>query len=102
MAFKLVALFRSPEGGEGADNTYDRHKSFLKELPGAQGVKTGTVTGSPKGESPFSMIVEVYFADAASGQKALSTPEVRAKGQSLFSGPNKIKLMFVEDDDAKA
>ena len=87
---KFIALYKRPEDPAAFDAHYANvHTPLVSKTPGLERIEITRVTGSPMGESPYYMMAEMYFADAAAFAAASATPEWRAAGKDLmgFAGP---------------
>jgi uncharacterized protein (TIGR02118 family) len=87
---KFIALFKRPENVEEFDKHYNEvHTPLITKTPGMEKITVTRISGSPMGESPYYLIAEMYFKDAAAFKAASASAEWRAAGKDLmaFAGP---------------
>src|SRR6266540_2045715 len=76
---KLVAMFSKPEDPAAFDRAYfEEHLPLNAKTPGLRRTEVTRVTGALRGESPWYIVTEMYYDDAASLQAAADDHAVRA------------------------
>ena len=76
---KLVALFTHPADKEAFDRHYaEVHTPLVRQYPGLRRLEVARVTGSPRGESPYYLITEMYWDNAEAMNASFSSPEGKA------------------------
>jgi len=94
---KLSILFRKPADTNAFEEKFARHVQLITAMPNVQRAAVSRSVGSPRGEAPYYLIHEVYFADMPAATYALNTPEGRAAGGDLLVWARDIStLMFSE------
>jgi uncharacterized protein (TIGR02118 family) len=103
MSAWLVALYRSPEGGEEALATFlrryhDEHLALMAMVPGLRQTNVRRVTHA-YGASDLVMMTEMTFDDRAAIDAAMGSDEMRAAGRNLQQiAPGLFTLVVLEDD----
>lgn len=98
MVVKLVALYQHPDDPAAFDRHYrEVHLPLAQRMPGLRRVEVSRVTGSPGGTSPYYLMAEMYFDDAASLQAALQSAEGRAAGKDLMGFAGKIVSLHIAE-----
>ena len=101
MAVKLVALYRKPDDIEAFLRHYHTvHLPLVARTPNLIRTVVGKVTGSPMGEPPFFMTAEMIFADRASFDEAMRSPENRAAGKDLMGFAAGLVTLIVVEEQA--
>lgn len=94
---KLIALYQHPEDKAAFDKHYEEvHTPLVKAMPGLQRLEIARVTGAPMGESPYYLIAEMYWEDAAAMQESLGSPEGRAVGKDARTFGNILSMHIAE------
>ena len=94
---KLSILFRKPVDASAFEDKFSHHVQLITAMPNVQRAAVGRSVGSPRGEAPYYLIHEVYFADMPSATYALNSPEGRAAGGDLLTWARDTStLMFSE------
>ncbi len=76
---KLVALYTHPADKEAFDRHYaEVHTPLVRQYPGLRRLEVARVTGSPRGESPYYLITEMYWDNADAMNASFSSPEGKA------------------------
>src|SRR3712207_1460173 len=84
MMVKLVALYKHPADRAAFDLHYaEVHTPLVRQYPGLRRLEVARVTGSPRGESPYYLMAEMYWDDAEAMNAAFSSPEGRAVGKDV-------------------
>ena len=100
MTVKLIALYRKPEDETAFLRHYhDVHLPLVAATPNLTKTVINRVTGSPMGEPPYFMIVEMHFPDRARFDEAMASPENRAAGKDLMSFARDIVTLLVCEQD---
>jgi uncharacterized protein (TIGR02118 family) len=83
---KLIAMFTKPEDAAAFDESYfGTHLALNAKTPGLLRIEVSRVTGAPRGESPYYLITELYFADESAMRAAFATAEATAAARNLMS-----------------
>jgi uncharacterized protein (TIGR02118 family) len=86
MTVKLLALYRKPDDVEGFLSHYkDVHTPLIDKVPGLQKIVVNHVDKAIMGQAPYFLIAEMHFADQATFDAAMASPENRAAGKDLMS-----------------
>jgi uncharacterized protein (TIGR02118 family) len=93
---KLAILYRRPADETTFETHYNQNLALMEKLPGIQRRQACVVLGNPAGQSPFSRILELYFADYTALDQALVSPEGRAAGADLMRFARDAELIFAE------
>lgn len=103
MTTKLVLLFQMPPDPHSFELRYTRSVTLLRKLPGLRKTEVGGVIGSPTGDTSYYRILELFFDDFETLDKALTSPDGVAAGKDLMSFAGDIvELLFVESADVAA
>ncbi len=103
MPVSLLALYRRPEGGDEALETFQRrydqeHTPLMQRVPGLRTMHLAHVSRALT-ESDLVMTCEMVFDDAAALDAALASPEMRAAGRNIREiAPGLLTLVVVEPD----
>lgn len=99
MSVKLTVLYTKPDDPDTFDKHYaEVHMPLVGEWPGVQRVELGRVLGGPGGgESPYHLLVEIYFADQDALNAALASDAGRAAGKDFVQIAPKGSFMLVSD-----
>ena len=95
---KLIIFFRSPADTDAFEEHFaSRHVPLIAAMPNVIRSAVSRAIGAPRGEAPYHLIHDVYFADMAALNFALNSTEGRAAGAdlSLFAR-DLASLMFAE------
>ena len=99
----MLALYRPPEGGAEALETFERryaeeHLPLIAATPGLLGVSVRRVTQSLLGERDLIFVTSMQFADRAALDAALASDEMRAASRNLRQiAPGLATLLVLED-----
>lgn len=94
---KLSILFRKPADASAFEDKFSHHVQLIVAMPNVQRTAVSRSVGSPRGEAPYYLIHEIYFADMPSATYALNSPEGRAAGGDLLTWARDTStLMFSE------
>jgi uncharacterized protein (TIGR02118 family) len=92
---RIVVIYRDP-----ADETfrarYAQHVELCRAVPGLSAFRYGPVFGAPRGESERTWMAEFEFADRASFDAALTSPEMRATAIDARELGGEAELFFAE------
>ena len=85
MTVKLTVVYGTPEDKDTFEKHYaDVHVPIVQRWPGLQRAEIARVTGGPMGSpSPYHWIAELYFADEAALNAALSSPAGAEAGKDF-------------------
>ncbi len=82
----IVAIHGMPKDSQAFDSHYENvHTPLVQRIPGVVNIRYGHVLQRPDAESSNYLICDTYFADEASLQKALASPEM---ADALADVPN--------------
>ena len=99
----LMALYRKPEGGEGAVATFRRryaaeHLPLIRQVPGLQSLHVAEVVQA-LGDSDLMLVARLVFPDRATFDAALTSDAMRAAGRNLREiAPGLVTMVVVEPD----
>lgn len=95
---KLIIFFRQPANVQAFEDHFaNRHVPLISAMPNVVRTAVSRALGAPRGEPPFYLIHEVYFADAPAMTYALNSAQGRAAGADLMMFARDIvSLMFAE------
>lgn len=95
---KLIIFFRKPADVDAFEEYFSNtHVPLIAAMPNQKRTAVTRAIGAPRGEPPFYLIHEVYFADMPALTYALNSPEGRAAGADLMGFAREIvSLMFAE------
>lgn len=101
---KLIALYKQPKDKEAFDkHYYGPHTEITKKIPGLRKMEVTKIVGSPRGESEYYLLCEMYYDDHESLQKAMKTEEAKASAKDLMSfAGDLVTMMIGEEVDGKA
>ncbi len=95
---KLVAFYTRPEDVEAFEKAYwETHVPLIRQVPGLLDVVVNRFSDSPMGPAPYYMIAELHFADTASFDAAMASPENRAAGKNLMGFARGIVSFAIAD-----
>lgn len=106
MSVTLLALYRRPEGGDEAMETFqrryrDEHLPLIRRVPGLRALEVESVTRRLMGEADLVLVTRMGFDDRASLDAALSSDEMRDAGRNLREvAPGIVELFVAEPSDA--
>jgi len=102
---KLVAMFTKPDDPEAFDRAYfDVHLPLNAKTPGLRRTEVTRVTGAPRGETPWYLVTEMYYDDAAAMRAAFASPEAAEAAKQLMTFAKGLVSMYtavVVDDRGK-
>ncbi len=95
---KLIIFFRRPADVDAFEEYFSNtHVPLMAAMPNQKRTAVTRAIGAPRGEPPFYLIHEIYFADLPALTYALNSPEGRAAGADLMGFAREIvSLMFAE------
>lgn len=94
---KLVALYNKPENPAAFEEHYRKeHLPAVARVPGLLRTELAYVKGAPGGESELYLIAELYFADMASYEGAMASPEMRQAGKTLKFAAGLVSMHVAE------
>jgi uncharacterized protein (TIGR02118 family) len=95
---RLVALYRQPADEAAFLAHYDTvHAPLVRAIPGLQAFEVRRVAQTLVGDAYF-MVAEMRWADRASFDAAMRSPENRAAGEDVMSFAAGLVTLFVTDD----
>jgi uncharacterized protein (TIGR02118 family) len=99
---KLTALYRKPANPADFDQYYKNvHTPLVLKMPGIQKLAVAKVKPGIVGESPYYMIVDMYFQDMPALQAALASPEGRATAKDVGNFAREIIELLVAEVEEK-
>ncbi len=95
---KLIIFFRQPADIQAFEDHFaHRHVPLIAAMPGVARTSVSRALGAPRGEPPYYLVHDVYFADMAALNYALNSAQGRAAGADLMIFARDIvSLMFAE------
>ncbi|MFC1463550.1 MAG: EthD family reductase [Candidatus Brachytrichaceae bacterium NZ_4S206] len=95
---KLIIFFRQPADTQAFEDHFaHRHVPLIAAMPGVVRTSVSRALGAPRGEPPYYLVHDVYFADMAALNYALNSAQGRAAGADLMMFARDIvSLMFAE------
>lgn len=93
---KLSILFRKPVDPSVFEDKFSHHVQLITAMPNVLRAAVNRSLGSPRGEAPYYLIHDIYFADMPSANYALNSPEGRAAGADMLLWARDNTLMFSE------
>src|SRR5262245_32504205 len=100
----LLALYRRPDGGDEALDTFRRryhaeHLPLVAQTPGLRATRVQRVTGALMGESEVVLVTEMDFDDRAARDAGLASDAMRQAGRNLRQiAPGLATLLVVEEE----
>jgi uncharacterized protein (TIGR02118 family) len=99
----LLALYRRPEGGAEALETFERryaaeHLTLVARTPGLRGTRVRRVSGAIGGETDLVLLTTMDFDDRAALDAGLASDEMRAAGRNLREIAPGLATLLVLDD----
>ena len=95
---KLVALYAHPSDKEAFDRHYaEVHTPLVLQLPNLERFEVARVTGSPRGESPYYLIAEMYWENAEVMNASLSSPQGRALSRDTRDFAGSLLTMHIAE-----
>ena len=86
MSIKVVALCAKPENPEAfLKHYYEIHVPMVEKIPHLQHMSVREITSSPIGNAPYFLMNEMTYADQASFDEAMKSPENKAVGEDAQS-----------------
>jgi uncharacterized protein (TIGR02118 family) len=83
---KLIALYTTPSEPDDFDRHFNAvHLPLLRAYPELRRLELTRIDGAPLGQARYRVMVELYFDDRASMDRALASPEGRAVTRDLMS-----------------
>src|SRR5512134_624991 len=99
----LLALYRRPDGGPAAQQTFERryaaeHLPLVAATPGLRATRVQRVVTTLGGETDLVLATSMEFDDRASLDAGLATDAMRAAGRNLREiAPGLATLLVLED-----
>jgi uncharacterized protein (TIGR02118 family) len=99
----MLALYRRPEGGPDAVETFERryaeeHLPLIAATPGLRAVRVRSVTQTLLGDRDTFLVTAMEFDDRAALDAALASDEMRAASRNLREiAPGLATLLVLED-----
>jgi len=104
MPVTLLALYRNPEGGDEALQTFRRryheeHLPLIAKLPGIRSTKVQRISHAYT-DADRVMVTEMTFDDRASLDAGMASDEMRIAGRNLREmAPGMMTLVVLEPDE---
>jgi uncharacterized protein (TIGR02118 family) len=102
MAVTLLALYKRPEGGDEALQTFwtryrQEHMPLIEKVPGLRGTRIWNVPKGYAGEDLVA-VTEMYFDDQAALDAGMMSDEMRVAGRNLREiAPGMLTLVALEE-----
>ena len=99
----LLALYRRPDGGSAAQETFEHryateHLPLVAETPGLRETRVQRVAAALGGDTDLILVTSMRFDDRAGLDAGLSSDAMRAAGRNLREiGPGLATLLVLED-----
>ena len=99
----LLALYRRPDGGAAALETFERrytaeHLPLVARTPGLTSTRVQRVQGAVGGETDLVLVTAMEFDDRATLDAGLVSDEMRAAGRNLREiAPGLATFLVLED-----
>jgi uncharacterized protein (TIGR02118 family) len=99
----LLALYRRPDGGAAALETFERryaaeHLPLVALTPGLRSTRVQRVQGAVGGDTDLVLVTSMEFDDRATLDAGLASDEMRVAGRNLREiAPGLLTLLIVED-----
>lgn len=94
---KFMILFHTPADPELFEEAYTKFLALVEQMPGIRRRQVVSVLGSPRGESPYYRILEVYFDTQQAMEGALITHDGQLAGAQLSSfPPGSFEMLFAD------
>jgi uncharacterized protein (TIGR02118 family) len=94
---KFSILFGVPAETLGFENLYNDFLALVERMPGITRREVSNVIGSPRGDSPFYRMLEVYFESYDQLDAALNSPAGQEAGGELSKFPaGTFEMLFAE------
>ena len=99
----LLALYRRPDGGDGALETFERryateHMPLVAATPGLRSSRVRRVSAALGGDTDLVLVTTMEFEDRAAMDAGLAADEMRAAGRNLREiAPGLATFLVLED-----
>jgi len=99
----LLALYRRPEGGQDAQDSFERryaheHLPLVARTPGLRETRIARVAGALGGETDLILVASMRFDDRAALDAGLASDAMRQAGRVLREiAPGLATLLVLED-----
>jgi uncharacterized protein (TIGR02118 family) len=99
----LLALYRRPDGGQAALETFERryakeHMPLVARTPGLRSSRVWRIGEALGGETDLVLVTTMDFDDRAALDAGLASDEMRAAGRNLREiAPGLATLLVLED-----
>lgn len=99
----LLALYRRPDGGDDALETFERryaveHLPLVAQTPGLRSTRVQRVSQALGGETELVLVTAMEFDDRAALDAGLASDAMRAAGRNLREiAPGLSTLLVLED-----
>lgn len=105
MSVTLLALYRRPDGGAEALETFrrryrDEHLPLIRQVPGLRSLHVAEVERRLSGDDDLVAVTRMIFADRASLDAGLASDEMRLAGRNLREVAPGIVSLFVVGPEA--
>lgn len=99
MSVKLMALYAQPDDPAAFDAHYrDVHTPLVQKVPGLLELRINRVKRKLAGDADLYLIAELIFADQASFEAAMASPENAAAGADLANfAAGKVTVLIATD-----
>ena len=102
----LLALYRRPDGGDAALDTFliryrTEHLPLVAQTPGLRATRVQHVREALGGETELVVVTSMEFDDGAALDAGLASDAMRQAGRNLREiAPGLVTMLVLEDDDA--
>jgi uncharacterized protein (TIGR02118 family) len=94
---KLVAIYKKPADPADFEQHYrEEHLPAVAKVPGLLRTELAYVKGGVGIENDLYLIAELYFADMASYEVAMASPEMRQAGKTLKFAAGLVSMYVAE------
>jgi uncharacterized protein (TIGR02118 family) len=106
MSATLLALYRRPEAGDEALETFrrryrDEHLPLIRKVPGLRTLHVARVDQRLMGDDDLVLVTRMIFDDRASLDAGLASEEMRTAGRNLRDVAPGIVALFIAEPDAE-
>jgi uncharacterized protein (TIGR02118 family) len=99
---KFIALYKKPaDVAEFEKRYFDEHLPLARKMPGLKKVEISRIVGSPRGESEYYLMAELYWDDMDAMKAGLNSQESKDAGKVLMSFAKDITTMMFAEPEAK-
>jgi uncharacterized protein (TIGR02118 family) len=94
---KFTILFRTPSNLDAFERVYNAFLALVERMPEVERRQVNSVIGSPLGASPYYRVLEVYFRDQATMERAMMGQRGQEAARELNILPSdSFEMLFAE------